>query len=495
MGLRHRQPPALPAARRAARRACAFCRGRRLPLLFDFPPDMARVPAEVNRLSNQVLVHDLRARMGQGAPATDACSAAQLLGGAAARCALAGCERGARASKAASPASTSRAATCCATARPAAAAPRDARAAPGSSIAGGGVAGLAAARALRLAGIEDFALLELEDGAGGNSRGRRASAASPARSARTTCRCRATTRPRCRTCWKSSACASASPAAGSYDERHLCHSPQERLFFRGEWQDGLLPLQGVRRRRRWRSTAASRRRSTTLRARPAVSRCRRCRRACTPGAAGAGRRRPSRAGWTARAWTIRSCAGTWTTAAATTTAPGRRRCRPGPASTTSPAATASRRPGDARAERDAVLTWPEGNGWLRSAWRAAGRPARSAGRWCRASPKAGTASRSMPSMPARGTRRALAGRALHRGAAGVRRRARGRARRRRCCASAAARLRYAPWLVANLHLRAPLADRPGAAPSWDNVRLRQRAASAMSMRGTRASTRRRGPRC
>lgn len=38
-------------------------------------------------------------------------------------------------------------------------------------IAGGGVAGLAAARALRLAGVQDFALLELEDAAGGNSRG------------------------------------------------------------------------------------------------------------------------------------------------------------------------------------------------------------------------------------------------------------------------------------------------------------------------------------
>ena len=34
-----------------------------------------------------------------------------------------------------------------------------------------------------------------------------------------------------------------------YDERHLCHSPQERLFFSGPegalWQDGLLPVQGV----------------------------------------------------------------------------------------------------------------------------------------------------------------------------------------------------------------------------------------------------------
>jgi hypothetical protein len=34
-------------------------------------------------------------------------------------------------------------------------------------------------------------------------------------------------------------------ALDQYDERHLCHSPQERLFFNGEWQDGLLPVQGV----------------------------------------------------------------------------------------------------------------------------------------------------------------------------------------------------------------------------------------------------------
>ena len=34
---------------------------------------------------------------------------------------------------------------------------------------------------------------------------------------------------------------------------------------------------------------------------------------------------------------------------------------------------------------------------------------------------------------------------------------------------AAAALRYAPWLVANIHIKAALHDRPGAAPSWDNV--------------------------
>jgi hypothetical protein len=35
--------------------------------------------------------------------------------------------------------------------------------------------------------------------------------------------------------------------------------------------------------------------------------------------------------------------------------------------------------------------------------------------------------------------------------------------------NAAEHTRYAPWLVANVHLSGPLADRPGAAPSWDNV--------------------------
>ena len=36
-----------------------------LPLLFDFPPDMARLPASVNRLSNQVLVHTYETEWGR----------------------------------------------------------------------------------------------------------------------------------------------------------------------------------------------------------------------------------------------------------------------------------------------------------------------------------------------------------------------------------------------------------------------------------------------
>jgi len=39
-----------------------------LPLLFDFPKDMSRVPAEVNRLSNQVLVTTYEQEWGRVGP-------------------------------------------------------------------------------------------------------------------------------------------------------------------------------------------------------------------------------------------------------------------------------------------------------------------------------------------------------------------------------------------------------------------------------------------
>jgi spermidine synthase len=43
----------------------AFLNPQSLPLLFDFPLDMARVPAPVNRLSNQVLVHTYESEWGR----------------------------------------------------------------------------------------------------------------------------------------------------------------------------------------------------------------------------------------------------------------------------------------------------------------------------------------------------------------------------------------------------------------------------------------------
>jgi spermidine synthase len=51
-------PTTLPAGLR-------FITPQSWPALLDFPPDMARVPAEVNRLSNQVLVHTFEAEWGK----------------------------------------------------------------------------------------------------------------------------------------------------------------------------------------------------------------------------------------------------------------------------------------------------------------------------------------------------------------------------------------------------------------------------------------------
>jgi predicted NAD/FAD-dependent oxidoreductase len=111
-------------------------------------------------------------------------------------------------------------------------------------IAGGGVAGLAAARALRLQGMDDFALLELEDAAGGNSRAGTLGGINcplgahylplPGDDA-----------PEVQDLLEELGLRTRVAGRWQYDERHLCHSPQERLFFNGEWQDGLLPLNGV----------------------------------------------------------------------------------------------------------------------------------------------------------------------------------------------------------------------------------------------------------
>jgi hypothetical protein len=110
----------------------------------------------------------------------------------------------------------------------------------GVVIVGAGIAGLAAARALMKAGIDDVHVLELEDSAGGNSRGH----------AMGGMRCPLG--------------AHYLPVPGDkaievielleelglrrsvnghveYDERTLCQSPQERLFIHGGWRDGLLP--------------------------------------------------------------------------------------------------------------------------------------------------------------------------------------------------------------------------------------------------------------
>src|SRR5471032_324882 len=107
-------------------------------------------------------------------------------------------------------------------------------------VVGSGIAGLSAARTLQRAGITDFAVLELEDQPGGNSRGH----------AMHGLRCPlgahylplpGPAAPDIQAWLVEIGLARLTPRGLKWDERQLCHSPQERLFIDGRWQDGLLP--------------------------------------------------------------------------------------------------------------------------------------------------------------------------------------------------------------------------------------------------------------
>jgi len=107
-------------------------------------------------------------------------------------------------------------------------------------IVGGGMAGLSAAWRLSKRGFRDFLLLEMEDRLGGVSRwGQNDITAFP---------------------WGAHYVPVPGPrstlirelledlgvlAGGHSQERYLCHSPQERLFIHGRWQEGLEPVVGV----------------------------------------------------------------------------------------------------------------------------------------------------------------------------------------------------------------------------------------------------------
>jgi monoamine oxidase len=340
-------------------------------------------------------------------------------------------------------------------------------------IAGGGVAGLAAARALRLAGVEDFALLELEDQAGGNSRGGRVGGIA--------CPMGAHYLPvpgddasEVQDLLEELGLRQRVAGRWRYDERHLCHSPQERLYFEGEWQEGLLPVQGV-----GEATLAQYRRFSER-----VDALSKAARFTMPmPKAFADGKRPlspmhqaldalSFAAWLAQEglddahlrWYLDYC------------------CRDdygaGLARVSAWAGIhyfASRHgfhaPGDAGPDdREGVLTWPEGNGWLTQRLAV---PLREGGQLATGSSvlritegrhgvevdalnhasgnvERWQAPRCVVALPV-----FLAARVVRNPPAFL--------------TETARRLSWAPWLVANIHIDAPLTDRAGAAPAWDNV--------------------------
>jgi len=342
----------------------------------------------------------------------------------------------------------------------------------GALVIGAGIAGLAATRALAGAGVDDVHLIELEDVAGGNSRGHAMAGMRcplgahylplPADSAievidlLESLGVRRTERGR-----------------AAYDERMLCYSPQERLFIGGGWREGLLPpLEALPAGERAATLASSRAFSAAVAELGGVSAFRIPTARSTWSPVLEALDRTTFAAWLdgrgigapALRWYLDYC------------------CRDdygaGSAQVSAWAGVhyfASRHgfhsPGDDGAAGDAgdaVLTWPEGNAWLAErmaapladrthaarvvlrvaerrdavdvdAWDAV-RQVRE--RWIAAQVVVATplfvAARLVESPPP-------------------------------ALVEAARLVRHAPWLVANLQLDAALDDRPGAPLSWDNV--------------------------
>lgn len=113
-------------------------------------------------------------------------------------------------------------------------------------VIGAGVSGLAAARALRLKGMEDVHVLDVEDSAGGNARAHLlGSTACPlgAHYLPVPETHRPMTEPLSRLLAFLEEVGLARQELGQwrFEELSLCHAPHERLFIDGAWQEGLLP--------------------------------------------------------------------------------------------------------------------------------------------------------------------------------------------------------------------------------------------------------------
>ena len=107
-------------------------------------------------------------------------------------------------------------------------------------IVGGGIAGLSAAWRLDKRGFRDFALLEMDPQAGGNARwGENEISAFPWAAHYVPAPNRKTALVR--ELFEELGLI----RGGELEERHLCHSPQERLYLHGRWQEGLEPATGT----------------------------------------------------------------------------------------------------------------------------------------------------------------------------------------------------------------------------------------------------------
>lgn len=332
-------------------------------------------------------------------------------------------------------------------------------------VVGAGIAGLAAARALDRAGLDDVHLIELEDEPGGNARGHRLAGFDcplgahylpvPGEAAADV-----------RELLAELGLARLELGRWRWDERHLCHAPQERLYLDGAWHEGLLPpaepggaTQAQYRRFARLVAAAQREAGFSM---PALR---------TP-------------------WTAAHAALEARTFAAWLDAHGLddpklrwyldHACRDDYGADAGVVSAwaglhyfASRHgfhaPGDEEAEREPVFTWPEGNAWLarRMAAPLAGRI--HAGRVALQLAESGRDAVEVLAWDARADRIEAwrAGRVIL--ALPVHAAARLWPQAPEALRETAARARHAPWLVANLHLGEALLPRVGAPAAWDSA--------------------------
>ena len=125
------------------------------------------------------------------------------------------------------------------------AAPAEVRSIPVLVI-GAGIAGLSAGWKLQGAGFGDFLVAEMETEPGGNSRyGENAVSAYPYGGHYLPLPTRESTAVRELLADLGALQGDARAARPVYDELLLCHTPQERLYMDGFWQEGLLPRLGV----------------------------------------------------------------------------------------------------------------------------------------------------------------------------------------------------------------------------------------------------------
>jgi protoporphyrinogen oxidase len=331
-------------------------------------------------------------------------------------------------------------------------------------IAGAGIAGLACARALARRGIDDIALLDLEDAAGGNSRSHLLAGSPcplgahylpiPGEQAREVSEL-----------LHELGLARQHLGRTEWDERHLCHSPQERLFIDGAWHEGLLP---------------------PLESPAALAQYRRFAKLVTEAQQAAGFAMPTRrAPWTAAHQALDAQTfSAWLDSAGLNDARLRWYldycCRDDFGANANGVSAwaglhyfASRHgfhaPGDDTAEREPVLTWPNGNGWLSERIAKPLRERIHVGRsvlrvteqkhgvellaW---NEGAGAPERWQAQAVILATPLFITARLLATPPDALR--------------DAARQLSYAPWLTANLLLREALLHRPGAPAAWDSVR-------------------------